>query len=250
MVRSPRRTAFTLIELLVVVAIIALLISILLPSLSQAREQARTVKCAANQKQMGFANSMYADESDNWYVPLYVVSPYQDRWWMNPLFNDVLGINAGGDGVGINEGSHWPDGMLCPSAPIDKIRNNSHYPHQNNPMAGMAISSVYGMNRTGVFASDGKMAIRRTGVEAPAGTFQLADATGWRFHHALANPNIYWDIYGDWDSGSPWHYGAYRHNEGMNIQHFDGHVSYYGKSEAYGPWGGPRGRAQWYVPYD
>lgn len=48
--RSPVRSAFTLIELLVVIAIIALLISLLLPALGQAREAAKTAKCAANQR--------------------------------------------------------------------------------------------------------------------------------------------------------------------------------------------------------
>lgn len=56
---------FTLIELLVVVAIIALLMSILLPSLGRAREQAKTLKCLSNLKQVGMAAMMYANQHDN-----------------------------------------------------------------------------------------------------------------------------------------------------------------------------------------
>lgn len=59
-----RKRAFTLIELLVVVAIIALLIAILLPSLSRAREMARRAVCASNLNQIGKAMLIYAQDSD------------------------------------------------------------------------------------------------------------------------------------------------------------------------------------------
>lgn len=58
-----RKHAFTLIELLVVVAIIALLISILIPSLAAAREQARGVLCGANLRSMGQAMVLYANDN-------------------------------------------------------------------------------------------------------------------------------------------------------------------------------------------
>jgi len=63
-----KRTAFTLIELLVVVAIIALLISILLPSLRAAREEAAGAACMSNEKQIVTGIFMYQDEY-NGYVP-------------------------------------------------------------------------------------------------------------------------------------------------------------------------------------
>ena len=66
---SQRRHAFTLVELLVVIGIIAILISVLLPSLARARESAKTVQCASNMRQMGIAIAMYREEFKGAVIP-------------------------------------------------------------------------------------------------------------------------------------------------------------------------------------
>jgi prepilin-type N-terminal cleavage/methylation domain-containing protein/prepilin-type processing-associated H-X9-DG protein len=68
--RAPRAAGFTLVELLVVIGIIALLISILLPSLQKAREHAKRTQCASNVRNICTAMIMYANENKGWFVDL------------------------------------------------------------------------------------------------------------------------------------------------------------------------------------
>src|SRR5881296_1738464 len=82
---SQPGAGFTLIELLVVIAIIAILAAILFPVFAQAREKARQTACLSNEKQMGTAVQMYAQDYDEglpaWdsYWACYTQSAATDR---------------------------------------------------------------------------------------------------------------------------------------------------------------------------
>lgn len=76
-----KKNAFTLIELLVVISIIAMLLSILLPSLTKAKEKAQSVVCQANLKSWGVVVSLYANNNkDSFWTGYYGQTNPNDEW--------------------------------------------------------------------------------------------------------------------------------------------------------------------------
>ena len=115
-----RRGGFTLIELLVVVAIIALLVSILLPSLQQARELARRAVCAANSHQIAMAQVMYAQDNNGWTTDLKRDDRYGFTSW-HPWTDRHVPVLMG---VGLLIPDYAADGHLfyCPSFAWEHIQ--------------------------------------------------------------------------------------------------------------------------------
>jgi prepilin-type N-terminal cleavage/methylation domain-containing protein len=91
--RVSRKAGFTLVELLVVIGIIALLISILLPSLNRAREAANRVKCGSNLRSIGQSAHIFAAENKG-RLPYQLTGGWGTPWWgtwmYSPDWTDLI----------------------------------------------------------------------------------------------------------------------------------------------------------------
>ena len=134
--RSPDSViakAFTLIELLVVIAIIALLVGILLPSLSSARESARTTACASGVRQLAVASMAYSNDNKGYFSS----GPFDNRRQQGQGAIDKVGWVADQ----LNGGYSIPGNLLCPSSASRSNENLA--PSRVGIGGGAAVHGVY-----------------------------------------------------------------------------------------------------------
>lgn len=108
----PRHRGFSLIELLIVVAVIALLLSILVPSLSQARMLAKRAVSSSNMRQIGIAMASYAEDF-NGAAPLTTHGNPPDASWIFSLRPYLSNVD---------------DVRVCPADPYQNIRLENGLP--------------------------------------------------------------------------------------------------------------------------
>ena len=280
-VASPRsRVGFTLVELLVVVALIAMLVSILLPSLNAARQRAKQVTCASRLRQWGIALQFYANENNDYWPHCDAL----DRQDPDPQDPDLIPSDASPEDVADWHG--WVD-KLPPLLKRTGWRyyEKYHFPDETTfyqcPMGGLVSGAKYDYKprKFGYFSYamnsclvldlncwpppdkiDWPMPsfLKVTKIFGPAKVFVLYDqlldsARGY-------GGDITYDSAGKHCGGYPiafaarhWHS---RQELGGNILHADGHVDWYATvwKHEWGDWdiGGqqapPREDRNWY-PY-
>lgn len=128
---ARRRPGFTLVELLIVIGIIAVLISLLVPTLSLARRAAARTKCLANVRSMQIAQALYCAENQNYLIQAGMghggSHDHAEIAWFTTLqryYDNKLVARCPAD-----DSPHWgpaPDGIPIPGADPDQRRLTSY----------------------------------------------------------------------------------------------------------------------------
>ena len=191
----PRRTGFTLIELLVVVSIIALLVSILLPSLNVARETARRTVCASNLKQMGYYSLLYSLDYNDYFIPLYggpghVGYGTDPGLWPHTLVYTLRGKNY-----------DMADPQEVRMAGELEVLNTVYYCPSSKEPATTWFFVPYGALYWGVMhqfkgsiGDDLAVPTKYTRVNSPSATMHLAD-TMWGYGNGVIRGSYINDVY-------------------------------------------------------
>lgn len=167
---------FTLVELLVVISIIALLLSILMPALNQARGQGKKIQCMSKVRQIAMGFYVYG-ENNKGYFPC-VVQPvdegngaYKPWWWMN-LVGKYLNYQKTGNAV---QDAMYAEFWLCPER-----KPNKDY-------------ARYGINDAGLgswYKGWPAKAVRLASIPSPQKMIALADSDSitLAYTYISANP--------------------------------------------------------------